>query len=330
MAERFAPRRPKVVVFKDRVVIAKEPFRQEIDMASLDPSALRAAVRLAVRRASGRLGLRTITLALPDDLFLERAVAVPAQLLPELDAAMRAELQARTPFSADEVVAGHAVAEMDGGVVKVQQLVLKRSWLLRELDRVGLAATQVAWVERNGAGQQRIRLSLAEPARQPRAPLLGLSAAWLWGLAGLLALTAAAVELHWQHRRMAALEAEQLALRPRAAQATQMVLARRADVEQLSVLHHRRRQPDARDLLDELTRLLPDSAWLSELRFNARDVVLTGYAQAAASLIPQISRSAMFDQARLAGPIVMDAGQGRERVSIALARREAAVAAARR
>ena len=70
------------------------------------------------------------------------------------------------------------------------------------------------------------------------------------------------------------------------------------------------------DVLAELTARLPDDTWLTDLRLSDAHMQLSGYANSAATLVPIIENSPMFEGARLSGPVLPDSSVQRERFSI--------------
>jgi len=69
------------------------------------------------------------------------------------------------------------------------------------------------------------------------------------------------------------------------------------------------------EILRELTGLLPDSAYLSELTFRERTVEITGLAPSASQLLPVIEASPLFSGVEFSAPIVAQ-GAGLERFRI--------------
>jgi general secretion pathway protein L len=69
-----------------------------------------------------------------------------------------------------------------------------------------------------------------------------------------------------------------------------------------------------------VSRILPPHTWLSELRLSetpdGRQVVMTGFSEAAASLVGLIDRSPLFKEAALVGPVTVDQAERKERFII--------------
>jgi general secretion pathway protein L len=105
-------------------------------------------------------------------------------------------------------------------------------------------------------------------------------------------------------------KAKALALR----RAAELRVAGAREAEALERL--RREAPQPVEILNELTRVLPDTAWLTDLRLEEGRVDLTGQARSASELLALIERSPLFVDAALAAPVVVEAQDGRERFSL--------------
>ena len=69
-------------------------------------------------------------------------------------------------------------------------------------------------------------------------------------------------------------------------------------------------------LLEELTRLLPDSTWLSELRIEKETGFISGRSSNASELIRLLSRSSALKELSFTSPVVRDPLNGIERFQI--------------
>jgi general secretion pathway protein L len=68
-------------------------------------------------------------------------------------------------------------------------------------------------------------------------------------------------------------------------------------------------------IVDELSRILPDSAWLAEMRIDPGSVEISGFARSAAALVPALEGAALFADVTLTAPITIDDSQKMERFS---------------
>lgn len=60
------------------------------------------------------------------------------------------------------------------------------------------------------------------------------------------------------------------------------------------------------EMLRELTRLLPDAAWIWNLKYNGKEVELSGYADSASDLIPLLDKSPLFEKVEFLAPVTKE------------------------
>ncbi len=168
-----------------------------------------------------------------------------------------------------------------------------------------------------GDGGKTAMLEL-DPERQDdlhRAPSLRLSAALALLLIAVMLAHLGAYALR-QQRQMALVDEEIRALKKKMTQVeaiNRRVQERRALQTYLTAtVSGRGRQPE---ILRELTGLLPDTAYLSELTYRDRSVEITGLAPSASQLLPVIEASPLFSGVEFSAPIVAQ-GAGLERFRI--------------
>jgi len=146
-----------------------------------------------------------------------------------------------------------------------------------------------------------------EPRTAARLPIHALSAT-----AALLALTLASHT--WIERALynRALDRALRGVQPQAQQLRQQnqetstLEARAALLENLRAANWHKL-----DMLQQLTKLLPDGTWLQELRINEDTVEMNGYSNHAAELVPPLENSPFFTQVEFTAPITRD-NQNRE------------------
>ncbi len=167
----------------------------------------------------------------------------------------------------------------------------------------------------NGSGGAGLEL---EPERQEelhRAPSLRLSAALALLLVAVLVAYLAAYGLR-QQRQLALADQEIHALKTKMTRVdavNRLVQSRRQRLSYLQATVRGRARPP--EILRELTGLLPDNVYLSELTFRERTLEITGLAPSASQLLPVIEASPLFSGVEFSAPIVAQ-GAGLERFRI--------------
>ena len=71
-------------------------------------------------------------------------------------------------------------------------------------------------------------------------------------------------------------------------------------------------------LLDKVTRLLPDDAWLVQLSLAGNRLELTGFSPASSTLLTSFEQSPLFTETVFRAPVTQDPRVGRERFSLSM------------
>jgi Tfp pilus assembly protein PilN len=157
-----------------------------------------------------------------------------------------------------------------------------------------------------------------DPERQEalhRAPSLRLSAVLALALVAVLAAYGVAYGLR-QQRQLALADSEIRLLKTKKEKIdkiSRVVQEQRVRLNYLSDSVRGRVRPT--EILRELTGLLPDTAYLSELNFRERTVEITGLAPSASQLLSVLEASPLFSGVEFSAPIVAQ-GAGLERFRI--------------
>lgn len=262
-----------------------------------------------------------VILCLPDDHTLTQRLILPVAVEENLRRVLGYMMDRNTPFTAEQVYYdGHILGRrQDQGLLEVELTVAPRAFVdktLGELKGLGLEPSRVA---AGCAPDGRLPpVNLLPPERRPRGSesrrrLNGLLAVLALGLLGALL-----VQPLWEkHRRVQALE-EELERVSREAQAVAELRERLERLEQGARFLEGKRAttPLALSIMAELTRLVPDDTWISDLRIAAREVQITGFSAAAAALIPILDGAPMFSNVRFLAPVTQDRLTERERFQL--------------
>jgi hypothetical protein len=68
------------------------------------------------------------------------------------------------------------------------------------------------------------------------------------------------------------------------------------------LVNDRRSRPSPLIVLEVLSRLLPDTVWLTDIQLENRELVITGMAEDASALIPLVEGAPEFERARFQLP----------------------------
>ena len=276
-----------------------------------------------IRRACDRR-INEVALRVSAKQALRRTLAMPLAAETNLRAVLAFEMDRYTPFKAEHVYYDFAVLARnpEKRSLQVALTVVPRKAidpLVQALRSWGLEPTSL---EVQGADAEGLNLL---PAAQ-RALGRG-GARWqlgvLAGIAALLLVTALALPVAQKMQTVDRLQKEVEEIRKEALLAAQVrKQLEQLDAEESALLIRRNQRPAAIDVLQEMTRLLPDQSWLNQLELAGTRVKIHGEAPNASELVTSIENSALFKGASFDGSVTRDPKADRERFAISATVRE--------
>lgn len=302
-----APTRVELVLAHGRVELARFDGRrrERLAEAAADPDRADETVA-ALRAALGRARADEVVVRLPADKVLEPEFEVPAIAAGNLDEVIAQEMDRKTPFGAGEVHFDYKVAGADasGERLRVRMRVARRPDVT---EAVGLArAIGLAPARVDGAGGADEGYNLLPPAERARRSRLMPR---LVGVATLAAVGLGAAALYLAFDRAEAelrlIEVEVERQRDRAAEVR--AFQDRAEALKTSateLVEARESRVTAAELIDALSRRIPDGHWLFELRYRERDLYLFGFSPAPTELLRRVEASKLLSEASFAAPVV--------------------------
>jgi general secretion pathway protein L len=300
-------------MFQAEIHIAQDQValhRQSSPAFALEPQTCAAAGEgLESIAPSLRCGEKVV-LSVDDDVCFCHELTVPAQARGNFAQLLANELARITPFEPDEIVAGwYEEPSQDApGSVDLRQIVIRRSIVSRAIAEVRRAgATVEALVVRNRkTAAYPFALAVdgrpfGEAATRRWAKLAATGVAlFFFGMGALAAslLLRQGVNFAELEHKIAGLQTAAAEVRGRLAKDE----SRRAEAAALQ----RRRQDDVSLLIlwEELSRLMPDTAWLQSLSKSGAQITMEGMAKEAEPLIAAVESSPLFTQARFVAPVV--------------------------
>lgn len=244
---------------------------------------------------------------------------LPAAAEDDLPQIMAHKIDLLTPWTADQVYAAQRiVGERPDGMLEVLLAVAPR----RVVDR---ARARLAAL---GVQPQAVDLALDGDLHTAGVDLLQGSVpvrrrGWLTQLLGFLLIAALLTGIGFGsyaiYRRHVAIQEQQ--------QLVQALEARLADLPELRgkitamqaqinfLIAQRRDRPSPLIVIEVLSRLLPDSVWLTDFTLDGNEVVITGLAEDASPLVALVEGAPHFEQVRFNTPstrVRMAAGDGEE------------------
>jgi general secretion pathway protein L len=268
-----------------------------------------------------------IILEIDSNAFFVRRFDIPVAAQPNLPRLLAAEIERKTPFRAADVLHGHVSAASPDNPEKlaIEQWILRRDLLERALEGSGVAPQDLDVVRPFWPADAQT------PGPAPRIAVGGRAEASNWfraaaillvSLAAVLFLAGLGLTLWRQERIGAELDAKVAEVSSRASRVRQIADRAAAESRLLATLRREReRIPMLADLWEEVSRLLPDGAYVTELRLSEmrdgeRIVDLVGYSDQAVGLPALFDRTPLFSDAALTAPITPDANEKREGFSL--------------
>lgn len=258
-------------------------------------------------------------LLLPADAVLRRSLILPAAAAERLRDVVRFEIDRQTPFAADDVCYDASLRQRrEDGQLEVDLVVIPRARFDAALAPLGSLTGELAGVDVASADGRPLGVNLLAPAerRMRQAPMRG----WHLALASL-ALVAVLFSA-WtvlQNRRAAADEFE-ASLRTRTEQARKVATQRQQLidlVEGMNALERARAQrPTALEVLDEVSRRLPDGTHLEKMSIEGDRLVLIGLSSEASSLVGKLQGSPLWRSPALSGALQPDQTRRRDRFTL--------------
>lgn len=258
-------------------------------------------------------------LVLPASAGLRRGLVLPAAAEQRLREVLGFEIDRQTPFAAADVEYDVRITGRRGdGQIEVELVVVPASVLAAALAALGPLAGTLTGVDLQSDDGRTLGVNLLPGSqRHQRAD------PWLaWNLAlGALAAIALAAAL-WQvlvnrNRAADAFEREvaELATQARvvSAQKQQVVDL----VEGMAFLQATRAgRPTVVEVLDELTRRVPDSTYLEKLSIEGDRILLIGLSREASALVRVLEGSPLWRSPALTGALQPDPRSGRDRFTL--------------
>jgi len=258
-------------------------------------------------------------LVLPAGNGLRRRMLVPAAAVDRLRDVLRFEIERQTPFEAGSVVFDALLlGRRPDGQADVELIVVPRATFDAALATMGALAGTLAGVDIAAAGGAPAGVNLLPTDRRVR--ISDPSRAWNWALAAvaLLALAAGLWQL-LENRRAAADALEQEV-------ASRSQLARRVDLQRQQLVdavqgaafldRARSGRPTNIEIMDELSRRLPDTTYLEKLAVEDNRLTLIGLSTEASALVPRLEGSPLWTSPALTGALQPDPRTHRDRFTL--------------
>ena len=251
---------------------------------------------------------RELVLCLPADRVLVKRLTLPLVAEENLREVLGFEMDRQTPFNLDQVYYDHRLVKRNpkAKTLSVDLLVTPRRFLddlVSRLQELGIKLDRATLCQQQGGQIQSVNL-LPQAARHDRTDSARYLNLALGIVALLLFLGAIALPLVNKLQVIKALETR-TELATGKAEVTRRLLEQ---VEQLDrnsrfLVDKKQAMPMTLEIINELTRILPDDTWINRLSIKEQEVQIQGLSAAASALIPLIESSDKLHNPRFRSPV---------------------------
>ncbi len=314
---------PELIVTRNHIEILNRASGQSAKISTDDRQGLASALAAlhSKHRRDGNTEV-SVRVLLPEEDCLKRVLNLPEAAEADTENILRLDLQRATPFQASEIYSAHRINPKNepDGQIEVEQFIVKRSFvdlLIAPLTELG-ARVEAICIVRSLNPFQAVSGNLLAQHQEPAS--LSKPAQWSLLMAGVTVMASALFVtsvLHHQSltlemfgQQIAALKAEAREIQTRQSKSE----TARLNAEDL--VRNKQEAITVTETLEELTRLLPDEAWLTKLIVSGGKLQLVGFASAADQILPMIEDSRLFSSPTFSAPVRLDAKTQKERFRI--------------
>lgn len=259
-------------------------------------------------------------LLLPAGVALRRQMVLPVAAAERLRDVVGFEIDRQTPFSADAVAFDARILRRREGApqLDVELVAVPRAALTAQLAALGPLAATLAGVDVAGADGVPLGINLLPEAQRQRRQDPWRT--WNWVLAGVAVFALAAGLWQVLENRRAAADVTEARLKQLAAPARKAAAERQVLVDliegQAFLDQTRAQRPGAVEIINELTRRLPDGTYLEKLAIEGDRLTLIGLSNEAPALIGRLQGTPLWRSPALTGALQPDPSSGRDRFTL--------------
>ncbi len=257
-----------------------------------------------------------MTIRLTPGKVLRPRIELPVAAAENLAESIAFEMDRHTPFVADEVFFDFEVVGTDPEMQRLQidMEVARKTDVFAAVDTargMGLAAERVTGPDEIDASRRSLNL-LPQDRRARRGKILPRATAAAALIAALLSLAALYTWIDRKEALLARTEDRLADLRARAGEAAhQQERLDRLLALSRHVSDERRRRPLVVEIIDDISRRLPDGHWLISLSLRDTTLQLSGLSEDPSELLRLLERSELLREARFAAPVTSDPATGK-------------------
>ena len=320
---RFVLNRKKLVVLVDgnRVTLERrnghgDTRLGQFDLTRADPTHLRKAIKRVTRKA--RLNSAQVMFCLDGDQVLRRTIHLPIAAMENMREVLGFEMDRYTPFNVQETCYDFEIIAADpkNKRVTVDLAVTTNDAVQRVFDVAKLLNLEPTWIGPTTApGSKDASFNFLPPKQSKvHGPVWrGITAI---AAVGLMMLLVNAIYLPIKLKQDAVRLSEERLIQARTDAVETDRLKEQFDhllERSRFVLKQKHALTRVTELIDEVTRVLPDDTWLLQFDLKEDKLELTGYSTKALALLEILEKSRMLRSVRFTSPVTPDTRLGVDR-----------------
>ncbi len=297
----------------DEVRVSRRDNGRLEELGSISTTLPNASERMASMLSGLRVESTRVEVAVPSEKLLVKQIQLPLATEENLRQVLGFEMQRQTPFRVEQVFFNYRVTARhpESQQITVQLCVVPRTVVEGVLN--SLADWDLVPAPGKSGTEQGDGIFAFVPSDTAQRPASRLNRG-LVALNLVLLVCVVAIPLVQQQRHLDQLRARFDEVR--AAATTASGLQEHIDrhsAQSRYLFGHKAEHPASVEVLEELSRRLPDDTWLFRVEMRDGKVHLQGTSTRASSLIGELEDSSFFQGVRFASPVTQDGASGRER-----------------
>lgn len=257
-------------------------------------------------------------LLLPAGAGLRRTLSLPAAAVDRLRDVVAFEIDRQTPFAAADVHYDARVLARRGDQLEVELVVVPRVALEAATSALGPVAVSLAGIDMVGDDGRALGINLLAGTQRHRRADPWRAWNWAFAAVAVIAIGIAMWQILANRRNVAEAFASQAQARAQDARRVAAEKRQLVDlVEGMQFLHRTRAaRPTMVEVIDELSRRLPDTTYLEKLSVEDDQMLLIGQSSEASSLVGQLEGSKLWRSPALTGALQPDPRTRRDRFTL--------------
>lgn len=284
-----------------------------------DATELPANLQEALKELGDTKTETVLLLGQKDVLFTD--VELPAEAESNLGNILAYEMDRRTPFTVDQVYHDYHVTRSENkpGHISVKMVIVPRPYidhLIQQVNNWGLVLSAIMVSQNNSTSGLQFNL-LPDKSRTAHSPVMARLNQGLIATFILIVASTVFFSLSRQETKIDQLKQKINTVSQEVREVQQ--LKKRIDrlvADSQTVIEKKHQSFNIVDMLNDLTLLIPDHTWLSNIQIRGERITIQGESFNTAELIGLIEASGRYSNAAFASPVVRDAKSGRDRFRI--------------